>query len=111
MIMSFVRRNDKIDTFKNEYIYVNKMELKVLESKKNRLKLEIIGEGHTFCNFFKDELWKAGADTAGYNIGHPLVGEPWLLVEGESPSKIIIKAVGGLRKVSKELRDEFKKVK
>ena len=33
------------------------MEIKVLEKKKNKLKLEIIGENHTFCNSLRKELW------------------------------------------------------
>src|SRR3989344_1668234 len=33
------------------------MELKVLEHSKNKLKIEMKGEDHTFCNALKEELW------------------------------------------------------
>ena len=90
---------------------MNKMELKILESKKNRLKLEVVGEGHTFCNLLKDGLWEAGADVAGYNLEHPLIGEPWLLIEGDNPEKTLTGAVNKLRSINKDLRAEFKKIK
>lgn len=89
------------------------MELNVIEKTKNKLKLEIKGEGHTFCNALRKELWNdKHIKAAGYTIEHSLVSEPTLIVEttGEDPKKVLIAAIGRLKKTNKDLRDKFKKV-
>ncbi len=87
------------------------MEIVVLENEKNRLKLELKGEGHTFCNVLKKELWNdKNIDIAGYSIKHSLTAEPILTVEvgsGDS-KKVILDAVARLKKVNKELIDKSK---
>lgn len=88
------------------------MELNVIEKTKNKLKLEIKGEGHTFCNALRKELWNdKNIKAAGYKIEHSLVGEPTLIVEttGEDPKKVLIAAIGRLKKTNKDLKDKFKK--
>ena len=86
------------------------MKLKILENKKNRMVLELIGETHTFCNALKKELWNdKHVKAAGYNISHPYVGVPKIIVEtdgSESPKKALIEAAKRLEKTA----DKFKKV-
>ena len=88
------------------------MELNIIEKTKNKLKLEIKGEGHTFCNALRKELWNdKHLKAAGYTIEHSLVSEPTIVIEttGEDPKKVLIAAVNGLKKKNKELKDKFKK--
>lgn len=87
------------------------MDVVVLENEKNRLKLEIKGEGHTFCNVLKKELWnEKGIDIVGYSIKHSLTTEPILTVEVSKgdPKKVILGAVSRLKKINKELKEKSK---
>lgn len=85
------------------------MELKVLEDKKNRFVVEIKGEDHTFCNMLKKELWNdSHVKIATYNIHHPMIGKPKMIVEtdgAEEPRKALIEAA---KRLGKDL-DKFKK--
>ena len=88
------------------------MELNVIESDKNRLKMGIAGEGHTFCNALSNELWLDDAmEIAGYNIKHALTSEPILTVQtskGEA-KKVLLQAVERLKKRNKEFKTAFNK--
>ena len=89
------------------------MELRLIENEKNRIKLEIRGEGHTFCNALRKELWKDKAvEIAGYTVEHSLVSEPILTLEmgkGEA-KKALLDAVERLHKQNGELLELFKKI-
>ena len=88
------------------------MEIKVLEEKKNKLIIELKGETHTFCNALKKELWNdKHVKAAGYNIEHPLVGVPKIVVEtdGKDPKKALVDAAGRLKKTFDSLKSEFLK--
>lgn len=89
------------------------MELKILEDSKTKLKFEMIGEDHTFCNFIKKELWNdEDMKAAGYKIEHGLVGEPIFIVETnkEDPKKVLLKAVERLELRNKDIRSTLKKI-
>ena len=89
------------------------MKLKILEEKKKRMVLEIKGETHTFCNALKKELWNdSHVKAAGYNIPHPYVGVPKLIVEtdgSESPKKALIEAAKRLQKNADKFKSVFSK--
>lgn len=88
------------------------MELKVIEEGKDKLKIEVKMEGHTFCNLIRDELWNdKSVEAAGYNVEHALVSEPRLLVHGSSPIKSLQNAVERLRKKNDEFRSSLKELK
>ncbi|MEM4576778.1 MAG: DNA-directed RNA polymerase subunit L [Candidatus Nezhaarchaeales archaeon] len=58
------------------------MKLRVLEKDERSLKIEIIGEGHTFCNLLRDFLLKnPDVEFAAYRIDHPLVSNPVFYVK------------------------------
>lgn len=86
------------------------MELNLIDKSKNRLKFEIIGEGHTLCNAIRRELWNdKDVEVAGYNIEHSLVGNPVFIVESKKDAKsALIDAVERLKKRNKEFKDKFK---
>lgn len=89
------------------------MEVKVLEEKKNRLTIEIKGEGHAFCNALKKELWNdSHVKISAYKIDHPLVGVPTLIVETdgkEAPKKALIEATKRLGKETDKFKTSFLK--
>ncbi len=87
------------------------MEVVALENEKNRLKLQITGEGHTFCNVLKKELWNdKSVEVAGYSIEHSLTGEPVFTVEVDKgdAKKALLDAVARLKKTAKEFKDKSK---
>ena len=89
------------------------MEINVLEHTKQRLKFELKGEGHTFCNILRKELWLAKApDVAGYAIEHSLVSQPVFIVESDKqdPISLLSSAVERLQKKTAELQEKFKKL-
>ncbi|MDP4012491.1 MAG: DNA-directed RNA polymerase subunit L [Candidatus Nanoarchaeia archaeon] len=88
------------------------MELNILENQPERLKFEILGEGHTLCNALRKELWNdKSVKIAGYSIGHALVPRPVFTIEAADAKKALTEAIKRLKKENKELRDVFKKVK
>lgn len=90
------------------------MELKIIDSDKQHLKFEIEGVGHTFCNIVSKELWNdANVDFAGYNLEHPLVAEPKIILETKkgSPQKALKDAIERLKSKNKEFLSEIKKIK
>ena len=86
------------------------MELNILESTKTRLKFEIKGEGHTFCNALRKELWQGkNVEIAGYSIEHSLVTEPVFVIETdkEDPKKLLLEATTRLQKKNKDGKDTW----
>lgn len=89
------------------------MNIKVIEKEKNKLKLEIIGEDHTFCNALRKELWNdKDVTVAGYNIEHPLVSNPVLTLETEKkdPKKVLESAIRRLKNKNVKIKEAVKAV-
>lgn len=83
------------------------MEIKVIEKKKNKLKLEIIGEDHTFCNSIRKELWNdKDVKVAGYNIEHTLVSNPVLTLETDKkdPRKVLEATIKRLKSKNAQIK-------
>jgi len=90
------------------------MEIIVVESSKNKLVVDIKGEGHALCNSLKKELWSdKDVKNTGYFIEHPQIGIPRLMVEtkqgGKTPQKAIQDACKGLEKQNAKFLELFKK--
>jgi DNA-directed RNA polymerase subunit L len=88
------------------------MEINVLEESKNKLVVEIKGEGHALCNALKTELWNnKKVKTSGYNIEHPLVGIPKLVIETDSgdPKKLLAEAAKNVKKDAEAFLKSFSK--
>lgn len=89
------------------------MELQVLEQKKNKLVVDIVGEGHTFCNALRDALWQdSDVKTAGYNIEHPQKGVPRLVVEtkGKEAKQALVDVIKRLQKQNDSFFKAFNKM-
>ena len=77
------------------------MEINVVEKQKNKMIVEIKGEDHTFCNALVKELWEdKDVKNAAYNIDHPAVSSPVVVIEtsGKEPKKVLIDAAKRLKK-------------
>ncbi len=89
------------------------MKIKVLKRTSNELKIEIEGEGHTFCNVLQKALLEDDAtEMAGYDLPHPLTSNPTIYIQtkkGLKPETAIRNAVKKIRKQNKEFKATFEK--
>jgi DNA-directed RNA polymerase subunit L len=70
------------------------MEIKILTKTQQELKIEIEGEGHTFCNVVQNAILKnKNVELAGYDIKHPLTASPtfYVRVKGRSKPEVLLK--------------------
>lgn len=79
-----------------------------MEESKNRIIVEIVGESHAFCNALRKELWEdKHVKIAAYNIEHPYVSNPKMIVETdgqEKPKAALLKAAERIRDNSDKLK-------
>ena len=89
------------------------MELKVIEKDKTRIKLEVGGEDHTFCNLLVGELWDdKDTEIVGYSVKHSLVDQPELTFESKKDViKAFNEAIKRLHQKNKDFLSSFKKIK
>ena len=89
------------------------MEFSVIEETPKRFVFEVKGQDHTLCNLLKSKLWSSKhVKVATYNIAHPLVGVPRMVVEtdGEAkPRKAVSDAAEAAKKDVAEFKQELKK--
>jgi DNA-directed RNA polymerase subunit L len=89
------------------------MEINVIEEEKKKLIFEIKGEGHTLSNLLEKELWKdEDVKAAGYNVAHPLIGIPRMIVEtnGKKTAREAVEdAVKRVKKQNADFQKAFKK--
>jgi len=93
------------------------MNLKVLKRTTDELRIEIEGEGHTFCNLLQKALLEDDTiDVAGYSIQHPLVSNPVIYVRMKAkrkpekrPETALKEAAEKIRQRNKEFRVSFEK--
>ena len=88
------------------------MKIRILRRESNELKIELEGEGHTFCNMLQKTLLEDDeVEMAGYDIPHPLMTKSIVYVRtkgGRRPEAALRDAAKKLRKRSKELRKALK---
>ncbi|MCS7120703.1 MAG: DNA-directed RNA polymerase subunit L [Nitrososphaerota archaeon] len=89
------------------------MQLKILKRTQNELKIEIEGEGHTLCNLLESVLLEDDyVEFAGYDIPHPLVSNPVMLIKtrnGKSPTDAVKEAVDKILERGRMLNENFLK--
>ena len=90
------------------------MEVTKMDSSDEEIRLEVKGEGHTFCNALQNFLLKDPAiDFSGYQITHPLVGEPILNIRTNNkkrPEQSAIDAATALQEELDEIKTTFMKI-
>ncbi|MGQ9566304.1 MAG: RpoL/Rpb11 RNA polymerase subunit family protein [Candidatus Bathyarchaeales archaeon] len=88
------------------------MKLKVLKKTGNEIKIEIEGEGHSFCNALQKVLLEEEViDVAGYNLPHPLTANPVVFVRTLKgrPETALRNAAEKLQKKNKQFNEAFEK--
>ncbi len=93
------------------------MDIKILKKTTDEMHVEIIGEGHTFCNLLEKALLEDPAvEVGGYSLQHPLVSNPVVHIrmkKGRKPEKrpetALKEAAEKIRHRSKEFRVSFDK--
>jgi DNA-directed RNA polymerase subunit L len=89
------------------------MQVKVLAKSKNELRIEIVGEDHTFCNLLQNVLLEdKNIEMAGYDQPHPLIRSSivYLRTKREaSPEKALLNALTNMQEMNKEFNEKFAK--
>jgi len=89
------------------------LNLKILQSSKNELKIELQGEGHTFCNLLQSVLLQdKGVEMAGYDVPHPLIPNSILYVRTKresSPERALARALAKVGEMSNEFLEKLDK--
>ncbi|MDD5331767.1 MAG: DNA-directed RNA polymerase subunit L [Candidatus Nanoarchaeia archaeon] len=87
------------------------MEIKLLSKEGTKLKFEIKGETHTFCNLLRKELWNdKNVEFAGYNVPHSLTKEIIFILDAKDPEKALKDAVSRLKDRVKEFDSKFEAI-
>ncbi len=91
------------------------MEIEFVEDTKHRVVFDLKGVTHSLTNALKKELWKdEDVKVAAYNVEHPLIGIPRIIVETSAGKKearqAILDAVERLKKHNKDFLTKFKKI-
>jgi len=79
------------------------MEVNILESEKNKLKVELVGKTHTLANIITKELWNdKDVEVAGYNVMHPQTSNAILVIETKKKDakKVLLDTIKNLNKKS-----------
>lgn len=83
------------------------MEVKIVEQKKQKLVIELVGEDHSLPNALRSELNSIeGVKTASYNIAHPMISSPVLMIETDSKTdakEALLAAISSLESKNKAL--------
>jgi DNA-directed RNA polymerase subunit L len=89
------------------------VEVKVLQKTKNELKIEIVGEDHTFCNLLQNVLLQdKNVEIAGYDQPHPLIRSSIVYVRTKrdvSPEKTMLSALANIKDLNKEFNEKFER--
>jgi DNA-directed RNA polymerase subunit L len=83
------------------------MELKVVESRPDTLRVKVSGETHTLLNILTEYAWEVKAKQATYIIDHPYLSSPELMVKSSDPKKTLSDAAQVIIDRSKEFRTTF----
>jgi DNA-directed RNA polymerase subunit L len=83
------------------------MELKVIEKKPDKLRMELVGETHTLLNILTEYAWDAKASQASYIIDHPYLSQPELIVKSKNPKKTLSDAAQMIIDRSKDFKTVF----
>jgi len=90
---------------------VGKLKINVLKRDGNELRIEVIGEGHSFCNALESVLLRDETlDFVGYDISHPLVAQPTFYIKMKGrrdPWRALLDAAETLMKELSQIQKTF----
>ncbi len=85
------------------------MELKVIEKKPDKIRMEVTGEDHTLLNVLTEYAWEAKASQASYMIDHPYLSKPEMMIKAKNPKKVLNDAAQIVMDRSKEFKVAFER--
>ncbi|MBS7626257.1 DNA-directed RNA polymerase subunit L [Candidatus Bathyarchaeota archaeon] len=88
------------------------MKVKTLKKTERELRVEIDGEGHTFCNLLQNVLLEDSAvEIAGYDVPHPLATTAvmYIRMKRSDPAKALERALKKISERSDEFLERFQK--
>ncbi|MGM5488414.1 MAG: RpoL/Rpb11 RNA polymerase subunit family protein [Nanobdellota archaeon] len=89
--------------------------MEIIENAKNKVVLKAEGSDAGICNLLREELWAdEKVKIAGFNIEHPLISEPQIIIETTGTRKPLDAAKEALDRLTKKttkLSNEFAKAK
>ena len=93
------------------------MDIRILKKTPDEMRIEIPGEGHTFCNVLQKTLLEdETVEIGGYSIEHPLVSNPVIYVRMKEkrrpekrPETALKEAAEKIRHVNREFRTGLEK--
>jgi DNA-directed RNA polymerase subunit L len=87
------------------------MQLRVLEKTDSEMKIEVEGEGHTFCNLLETVLLEdEKVEFASYNMKHPLISNMVVTIRTDKekkPEEALKEACEKILQRGKELSEAF----
>jgi len=84
------------------------MNIEVLESEKERLRIEFKDETETVTQLLATQVWNEGGEAAAIRE-HPFIENPKLVIMGTNPLRILEKASVALEEQCDEFKEEFKR--
>jgi DNA-directed RNA polymerase subunit L len=88
------------------------MDVKIIENKKDSLRVEIRGTDHAMMNLLREKLESdKGVDFSTYSEPHPLLDGFVVTVKGKEPEASFKKALAELKADAKGISAAFKKAK
>jgi len=88
------------------------MEVKIIDSSKDKVKFEVLGADYTLMTLLKEKLAKdKDVVFATYSQPHPLLEGFVVTVRGSNPEKEVKRALAELKSEAKEIKAAFKATK
>ncbi len=81
------------------------MQIEIIENEKEKIKIEV--PDVTLVNLLNENVWKEKIDFAAYNIEHPYLSKPVLVVKSKNPKKSVVDAAERIIEDARTLRKQF----
>lgn len=86
------------------------MKIEILEENDGKLKMKI--DDLTLVNLLNDNIWKQkSVEMAAYNVEHPYLAQPVLVVKSKNPKKTLLDAAEKILEDVKELKKKVDAIK
>ncbi len=84
------------------------MNLNILEEDKEKIRVEFKGDTGTIAQILAKIVWEEGGQAAAMRE-HPFMKEPEIIVVGNNPRKLLLKAADKVSESCDELKEEFRR--
>ena len=81
------------------------MKIEIIENEKDKIRIQV--PDVSFVNLLNETIWKEKVDFAAFNIDHPYLSKPVLVVKSKNPKKSIVDAAERVIEDIKDARKQF----